>query len=61
MYFCSDVLKGGYIMPYPLYEDHQKKFLSSLSSRNNFVSLEQLVCSYFKDTVNWASDHVAHM
>lgn len=52
MYVCSD-LKDHYITPCPLCEDPQKKFLLSLSRRNNFTSPEQLACSYFKDTVNW--------
>ena len=58
MYVCSD-LKDRDIAPCPLCEDPQKKFLSSLSSRNNFTSPEQLVCSYFKDT-ELARDQVTH-
>lgn len=58
MYVCS-VLKDRDIAPCPLCEDPQKKFLSSLSSRNNFTSPEQLVGSYFEDT-ELASDQVTH-
>lgn len=53
MHVCSHVLRGPCVAGRPSHEDPRKKCLRSLSSRNNFISPEPLVSSYFKDTVNW--------